>query len=178
MELLLIIAVIVFIFWYNKVKKRRIIQLYSEARNLKITVKADGDFIKSPYSSRKDFLDYMGHFFKYKKHEWIFIAFMQHGIVDKFWLNKGFDNRSVSYFLDDIDIKNICKTNSYNHILVGHNHPAGALAPSKQDRISLEKFMDSMAEINVSVEDLVFVAGNWKKYGLSIGQHFRRLFQQ
>jgi len=36
--------------------------------------------------------------------------------------------------------------------------------------------MATTAQKNLSVEHLVFVAGRWRNYGLSIGQHFRRLF--
>jgi len=53
-----------------------------------------------PYSSRQDFLNYMGQFFKYKEHEWIFVAFMKDGSVDRFWLNKGPDAEGVSPLLE------------------------------------------------------------------------------
>jgi len=174
--LIILIILIICLVWYNQVKLRRFNQIYANAQVLKKTARATGTLCKSPYSSRGDFLDYMGQFFKYKKHEWIFIAFMIDGVVDQFWVNKGSDNKGVSPFIGIRDAAEICQEKIFNHVLVGHNHPSGALAPSKQDRIFLEEFMDSLAQVNVSVEHLVFVAGRWRNYGLSIRQHIRRLF--
>ena len=174
--LIILIVLIICLVWYNQVKLRRFRQIYADAQVLKKTAHGAGTFCQSPYSSRGDFLDYMGQFFKYKKHEWIFIAFMTGGVVDRFWVNKGPDNEGVSPFIGISDAAGICQKKGFNHVLVGHNHPSGALAPSKQDRVFLEEFMDSLAQVNVSVEHLVFVAGRWANYGLSIGQHLRRLF--
>jgi len=173
----IIIILIICLVWYSQIKRRRFNQIYADAQVLKKTARAAGSFYKSPYSSKKDLLDYMGQFFKYKKHEWIFIAFLKDGVVDRFWVNKGPDNEGVSPFIGISDAAKICQEEGYNHVLVGHNHPSGALAPSKQDRVFLEEFMDSLAQVKVSVEHLVFVAGRWRNYGLSIGQHFSRFFR-
>ena len=173
---LLIIVLIICLAWYNQRQTRRFRQIYRDAQVLKQTAHAQGNLFQSPYSSRRDFLDYMGQFFKYKKHEWIFVAFMRDGSVDRFWVNKGPDNEGVSPFIGISDVARICRERGYNRVLVGHNHPSGALAPSKQDRVFLEQFMDSLAQANVPVEHFVFVAGRWRNYGLSIGQRVRRFF--
>jgi DNA repair protein RadC len=175
--MIILIVLIICLVWYNQVKLRRLNQIYADAQVLKKTARATGVLCRSPYSSRQDFLDYMGQFFKFKKHEWIFIAFITDGVVDQFWLNKGPDNEGVSPFISIRDAAEICQKKGFNRILVGHNHPSGALAPSKQDRIFLEEYMDSLAQLDISVEHLVFVAGRWRNYGLSIGQHIRRLFK-
>ena len=174
--IVILIALIICVVWYNQVKLRRFRHILADAQVLKKTVRGAGTFCQSPHSSRRDFLDYMGQFFKYKKHEWVFIAFMTDGVVDRFWLNKGPDNEGVCSFVGISDVAEICQKEGFNRVLVGHNHPSGALAPSKQDRIFLEKFIDPLAQVTVSVEHLVFVAGRWRNYGLSIGQRLRRLF--
>jgi len=174
--LIIVVAIVICVVWYNQVQTRRFRQIYDDAQALKKSAHGEGSFFQSPYRSRRDFLDYIGQFFKYKKHEWIFVAFMIDGSVDRFWLNKGPDAKGVSPFLGIHDAARICRQNGYNHVLVGHNHPAGALSPSKQDRIFLEEFMDSLAQKNLSVQHLVFVAGRWRNYGLSVGQHLRRIF--
>jgi len=174
--IIIVVAIIIYAVWYNQVQIRKFREIYNNAQALKKTAHGKGSFFHSPYRSRRDFLDYMGQFFKYKKHEWIFVAFMVDGLVDRFWLNKGPSAEGVSPFIGIQDIARICKDNGYTHVLVGHNHPAGALSPSKQDRIFLEEFMDLLAQENISVEHLVFVAGRWRNYGLSVGQHLYRLF--
>lgn len=183
-DLTLILALVIVLIalrlhtWHKNVQNRKFCRIYNNAQALKQVVRGTGSFFQSPYASQSDFLDYIGQFFKYKKHEWIFVAFMRDGSVDQFWLNKGPNAEGVSLFVDTYQVVSICKEKGYNHVLVGHNHPGGALAPSKQDRVFLEEFMDALARGNVSVEHLVFVAGAWQNYGLSMGQHIRRFFKK
>lgn len=169
-----LIVFVIFLIWYKNFINKKFRQIYADAKVLKRKACAAGSFCQSSYISRNDFLDYMGQFLKHKKHEWVFIAFEKDGRVDQFWVNKGPDSEGVSSFLSIQDIAGICQMKRFNHVLVGHNHPSGALAPSRQDRIFLEEFKDAFAQVNVSVEHLVFVAGRWSKYGLSTGQHLRR----
>ena len=145
------------------------------AQLLKVRAPANGGFYKSPFSSQTDFLDFMGQFFKRQKHEWIFIAFMTNESVDQFWINKGPDGESVSLNIDFLKLNQTCKENGYNQILVGHNHPGGALSPSRQDRVLFEQYMDELAKENITAKHLVYVAGSWRKNGLSVGRHLRRL---
>jgi len=117
----------------------------------------------------------MGQFFKYKKHEWIFLGFSREGRIRQFWLNKGPDRSGVSSFLSLERALGLCTEDGYDRVLLGHNHPAGALRPSRQDRVSLEHWGDRFAEAGVSLVEYVFVAGRWRRYGLSLGQRVRRL---
>jgi DNA repair protein RadC len=174
--LIILLVIVICIIWYNQTQASRYRKICGDAQALKQRVPAEGGFFQSPYSSRRDFLDYIGQFLKYKKHEWIFVAFMKGNLVDRFWVNKGPDNQRVGPVIGIPGAARICGENGYNGVLVGHNHPAGALAPSKQDRVFLEEFMDSLAQQHVSVEHLVFVGGRWRNYGLSVGQHIRRIF--
>jgi hypothetical protein len=54
---------------------------------------------------------------KYKKHEWIIIAFERQKTVDLIWLNKGFDRSGVSLYLSIEDMVNIAQNE--NHTSVG-----------------------------------------------------------
>ena len=60
---------------------------------------------------------------KYKKHEWIIIAFEKEKRVELIWLNKGKDNKSVSWFLSASEIVETAKQHSFSSVLVFHNHP-------------------------------------------------------
>ncbi len=131
---IIIVILIIFLVWFNQVKLRKLNQIYADAQILKRNARAFGTLYKSPYSSRRDFIYYMGQFFKYKKHEWIFVAFMKDGVVYQFWLNKGPDNEGVNPLISISDVSEICQKKKFSHVLVGHNHPSGALAPSKKDR--------------------------------------------
>ncbi len=154
---------------------RRVNKINAKAQILKRNASAKGGLKESPFPSRRDFLDYMGMFLKHKKHEWVFIAFMKNDLVNKFWINKGNGGESANLKLEFYEIADICQDNGYNGILVGHNHPSGALSPSKQDRLFFEDFIDFFSYYKISLESLVFVAGRWRKYGLSFMQKIRRL---
>jgi DNA repair protein RadC len=175
---IIIIIIVIFIFALsnaNQEEKNKIIK--DEAYSLKNKAKPDGKFYTSPYKDKFDFLTYMAKFLKNKKHEWIFIAFCSNEGVIKFWLNKGYDSNGVTLTISIDEIKNICVDENFNSLIVGHNHPAGALRPSGQDRIFLEEQMDILNEIDVNVEHFVFVAGKFTKYNLSFGQYFKRAFR-
>jgi len=53
---------------------------------------------------------------KYKKHEWIIIAFEKDQKIDLVWLNKGFDRSGVSPYLSVVDIAK--KTKQENQLSV------------------------------------------------------------
>lgn len=172
--LIVLMLVIVFLLWLNENQRRRSRQIYQHAQKLKRAAGGEGRFFESPYSSRHEFLKYMGQLLKYKKHEWIFIALGRDYTVSQFWLNKGRDKQQVSVLLDARDVARICKEHGYSRVLVGHNHPAGKLGASRLDRASLEKHLDALDRRKVSVAHFVFVAGEWQRYGLSAGQRIRR----
>jgi DNA repair protein RadC len=176
------LIIIVFIVFFlvvlsnaNQEEKNKIIK--DEAYSLKKKATPDGKFYTSPYKDRFGFLTYMAKFLKNKKHEWIFIAFCSNEGVIKFWLNKGFDNNGVTLTLSIEEIENICVKENFNSLIVGHNHPAGVLRPSGQDRIFLEEQMDILNNVDVRIEHFVFVAGKFTKYNLSLGQYIKRAFR-
>lgn len=172
MWLVIILLLLLFILYSsnNQIKNKYNPEIYSQAQILKKKSIPNGALLKSPYSRQYDFLTYMGYFLNYKKHEWIFVAFVKDNVVRKFWVNKGVDGNNVTLDLDFYEIADICKVNGFNSLLIGHNHPSVALSPSKQDRIFLKDFLEFFGHYNISVEHVVFVAGRWNKYGLSFMQ--------
>lgn len=176
--ILIVLIVIIIVAFQNAKTDKKNNEIKDDAYILKKKATVNGKFHTSPYKNSYEFLNYMGKFFKNKKHEWTFVAFCSHRGVDRFWLNKGIDNSWVALTIDIDKIVNICRSENYSNLIVGHNHPAGILQPSKQDRLYLETQMDMLNNIDVNVEHYVFVAGNYKKYNLSFGQHIKRAFRK
>jgi len=172
------LAVVVFIAWAwrAQVVAARFREIDCNARALKSAARPAGSLYRTPHSSKRDFLTYMGQFLKHKKHEWIFVAFVRDQAAVCFWVNKGRDKSNVTSLLGIERIRQICREEKCTSVWIGHNHPAGALAPSRQDRRSFEYYMVHLARDDVRLEEYVFVAGRWTKYGLSGWQILRRLF--
>lgn len=165
--ILILIALIIVSSLQQGVKNKTYNEIYKKAKKNTLPT---GKLLQSPYSSKNRFLDFMGSFLKHKKHEWIFIAFSKNHEVYKFWIDKGNNEKFVDLKLDFYEIADICQNNGYNHLIVGHNHPAGILSPSRQDRIFLKDFLDFFEYYGITVEHYLFVADNRKKYGLSFFQ--------
>jgi hypothetical protein len=60
---------------------------------------------------------------KYKKHEWIIIAFEKDRHVDLIWANKGPDGSTVSPALSVPRMADVAKQQGYSSVLTFHNHP-------------------------------------------------------
>ena len=60
---------------------------------------------------------------KYKKHEWVIIAFEREKRVFLAWLNKGPSRESVSSHLSAKDIAVVAKEKDATSVLCFHNHP-------------------------------------------------------
>ena len=77
--------------------------------------------------------------FKYKKHEWIIVAFLHGRQVSRLWVNKGADNISVALPLNPKLLLEECRRGGYSSVFFHHNHPNPAprelymLLPSGQD---------------------------------------------
>lgn len=126
-----LVTLVICVAWWNQVTTRRSHRIRSDANALKKWARPNGSFFESPYVSRQDFLDYMGQFFKYKKHEWIFIALMRGRKVDQFWVNKGPDNECVGPFLGMPHLAAMCQENGYDHVLVWPQPSLRGLGPVK-----------------------------------------------
>jgi hypothetical protein len=60
---------------------------------------------------------------KYKKHEWIVIAFEKGKQVGHLWVNKGHNNSSASIYLSLDEALDTVIRNGYSSVLMFHNHP-------------------------------------------------------
>ncbi len=61
-------------------------------------------------------------FLKFKKHEWIMIAFEKERIVSYVWMNKGLDSKSVGLGIQIERVQAICRQSGYKSVLLFHNH--------------------------------------------------------
>jgi hypothetical protein len=60
---------------------------------------------------------------KYKKHEWIIVAFERDQRVSLMWLNKGPDRSTVTLYLPVERVADLVRQNQYTSVLIFHNHP-------------------------------------------------------
>lgn len=95
---------------------------YNADKKFKKNMRSDGRFYKIE-ERLFEFPAVAAGLLKYKKHEWIIIAFEKEKRVELIWLNKGKDNKSVSWFLSASEIVETAKQHSFSSVLVFHNHP-------------------------------------------------------
>lgn len=60
---------------------------------------------------------------KYKKHEWIIVAFERNKVIDKMWVNKGRDRSQVHFGISLPSLQQMAANGGYHSVLVFHNHP-------------------------------------------------------
>ncbi|WP_164926905.1 hypothetical protein [Chlorobaculum tepidum] len=60
---------------------------------------------------------------KYKKHEWIIVAFERNKVIAKMWVNKGPDRSQVHFGISLPSVQQIAANGNYRSVLVFHNHP-------------------------------------------------------
>jgi hypothetical protein len=60
---------------------------------------------------------------KYKKHEWIIVAFERNKAIDKMWVNKGPDGSQVHLGISLPSVQQMAATDGCRSVLVLHNHP-------------------------------------------------------
>jgi len=110
---------------------------------------------------------------KYKKHEWIIIAFEKQKKIDLIWLNKGFDRSEVSLYLSVGNIANIAKQENYTSILIFHNHPNtnpnyyDCRRPSSKDLESANEFACVFNTHGINLVEFVCERGIHYEYFLS-----------
>lgn len=115
---------------------------------------------------------------KYKKHEWIIIAFEKDKKVESIWLNKGFDRSGVSPYLSVEDIAKICKQENQISILIFHNHPNinpnyyDCRRPSDKDIKSANEFAQVLNRNGINLLEFVCERGRHYKYFLSPADTF------
>ncbi|NBI06111.1 JAB domain-containing protein [Senegalia massiliensis] len=96
---------------------------------------------------------------KYKKHEWIVLAFVKNDRVECIWANKGKDSKSVGLILSFDNIVRLAKDNNYTSILMFHNHPNpnpnmyNCTQPSDRDLETVNEWSNicKKSEVNLTV---------------------------
>ena len=115
---------------------------------------------------------------KYKKHEWIIIAFEKAKKVDLMWLNKGINQFGVSSYLNISNILNTAKSGNFNTILIFHNHPNWNPnyykfnKPSGQDLNSANEFKNALNPAGLNLLEFVCERGRHYEYSLSPADTF------
>ena len=115
---------------------------------------------------------------KYKKHEWIILAFEKNKKINMIWVNKGNDNSSVSFTFDFNYFVKIAKENNYTSLLIFHNHPNSKpkeydkTSPSESDISSAKEFAKMLRSRSINLIEFVCERGNHYIYYRSINDSF------
>lgn len=115
---------------------------------------------------------------KYKKHEWIVIAFERQQQVDLIWSNKGADRSSVSSLLYNEEILKKALFSKHSTILIFHNHPNAnpkhydCSNPSQADIDSAKILASLIIPHNINLIEFVCERGSSKIYHKSISKNF------
>ena len=115
---------------------------------------------------------------KYKKHEWIIIAFEKNKNINFIWLNKGLNRASVSSYIDISTICNFCKEYNQTSILIFHNHPNvnhnyyDVSTPSDNDIESAKYFAQALNINEINLLEFICERGSHNKYYFSITDSF------
>ena len=157
-------------------RRRKNIQGYFSFSTTELTVNSEFKKRMSP-SGRFYRVDESLHRFpsvaaallKYKKHEWIIVAFEKKQNVNMIWLNKGFDRSQVSLNIPIGEIADIAKRGDYTSVLFFHNHPNSdpyyydLSRPSNQDLYSANRLSSTL---NVhGINSIEFVCERGAHYG-------------
>ena len=115
---------------------------------------------------------------KYKKHEWIIIAFEKDKNIGLIWLNKGQNRYGVSSILNLPFLISAAKAGDYKTILILHNHPNWNPnyyrfnKPSNQDLKSAEEFKKALNPNGLNLIEFVCERGHHYEYYLSPSDSF------
>jgi len=107
---------------------------------------------------------------KYKKHEWIIIAFEKNKTISSCWLNKGFDRSGVSPHLSVNDLIGIAKREAYASVMIFHNHPNSnpnhfdCSKPSQQDIKSANEYGSKLNNSGINLLEFVCERGKHHHY--------------
>lgn len=125
-----------------------------------------------------EFPSYTAGMLKYKKHEWIIVAFEKQRNVLKLWLNKGFDRTRVGLFLNKEEIANMAKESNCDSVLIFHNHPNinpnyySYHRPSENDLISAKEFAQLFNNEGLNLVEFICERGMHYQYFLSPSDRF------
>jgi len=120
---------------------------------------------------------------KYKKHEWIIVAFERNKEIFLTWLNKGINQLSVSSYLSAQDIAKISDEKKATSVLTFHNHPnpdpnyLNCTKPSEQDITTAKGRSSALNERSANLVSFVCERGRHYEYFLSPADSFLSLSQ-
>jgi hypothetical protein len=106
--------------------------------------------------------------FKYKKHEWIIVAFLHGRQVSRLWINKGADNKSVGLPINPQLLLEECSRGGFSSVFFHHNHPNPSprvlymLFPSRQDAVFAEQYAAALVAGGVNVLQFVCERGRFQ----------------
>jgi hypothetical protein len=109
---------------------------------------------------------------KYKKHEWIIVAFERNKEIFLTWLNKGLNRLSVSSYLSTEDMAKVADAKRVTSVLTFHNHPnpdpdhLDCTKPSDQDIEIAKGHFSVLNEHGVNLVSFVCERGRHYKYFL------------
>jgi hypothetical protein len=115
---------------------------------------------------------------KYKKHEWIVVAFEKGKQVGHLWVNKGHNNSSASIYLPLDEVLNTARRNGYSSVLMFHNHPNSnpsrynCTQASKTDLVTASQWASTLNPGGVSLAEYVCERGRHYRYFLSPSESF------
>lgn len=102
---------------------------------------------------------------KYKKHEWVIIAFEKEQKVNKVWVNKGIDHTQVSFFLSIDDVAEIALKDKCRSVFIFHNHPNGnpneynCTNPSNADIETAQKWSNHLNQKGINLLEFICERG-------------------
>jgi len=168
----------------NKRRSRQIRQYFSfnnaefyPNEDLKRTMNPDGSF----YNIGEALYDYPSKaaaLLKYKKHEWIILAFEKQRKIQLLWLNKGNDNSSASNYLSLEKMSSISQEQKYSSILFFHNHPNpnpsnySCTKPSLADLKTVDRYSNELNKSGINLLGFICERGKHYEYFRSTSENF------
>jgi hypothetical protein len=142
---------------------------YNVDKNFKKRMHANGKF----YALNENLYNFpstAAGLLKYKKHEWIIIAFENNRKILSCWLNKGFNRSCVTPYLSVDDMINISQQGAHSTVMIFHNHPNSnpnhfdCSKPSQQDIKSANEFASKLNSSGINLLEFVCERGNHHQY--------------
>jgi hypothetical protein len=125
-----------------------------------------------------DFPSLAAALLKYKKHEWLVIAFEKEKQINMIWVNKGIDRTQVGLFLPLNKIIEIAKQKGDTTVFMFHNHPNtnpnyySCTKPSERDLESAEAWAKALNANGLNNFEFVCERGRHYLYYRSISESF------
>lgn len=118
---------------------------------------------------------------KYKKHEWIVVAFERKKKIFLIWLNKGLNRLRVSSYLSAGDMAKVADEKGTTSVVTFHNHPnpdyLDCTKPSGQDIETAKVRSSVLNDRGVNLVSFVCERGRHYEYFLSPADSFLPLPQ-